>query len=267
MSRHSQPTVPAEPAHTATYTTAGETPTPGPGEATLLELEDVDASYGPYRALFGVSFKVRSGSATALVGPNGAGKTTIARICTGLVKPTAGKVFFEGADIAGTPAYQIARLGISHAPEGRSIFATLTVEENLKLEFQRALGPSRVNDALARAYELFPRLGERRTQLAGTMSGGEQRMLSLARVLVHPPKLLIADELGLGLAPIVVDEVFGWLRTIRSAGTALVVIEEEVHRAIDLADDVVVMQKGRVDWAGPKDAADDIVSRIMPATP
>lgn len=268
MSRHSRPEAPGSPPQATTATSAQQgIPEPGGAAATLLELEDVDASYGPYRALFGVSFKVRGGSATALVGPNGAGKTTIARVCTGLVKPTAGKVLFEGADIAGAPAYQIARLGISHAPEGRSIFATLTVEENLKLEFQRALGPARVTAALERAYELFPRLGERRTQLAGTMSGGEQRMLSLARVLVHPPKLLIADELGLGLAPIVVDEVFGWLRTIRAAGTALIVIEEEVHRAIDLADDVVLMQKGRVDWAGPKDAADDIVSRIMPSTP
>lgn len=232
----------------------------------LLELDNVDAAYGPYRALFGVSFEVHRGKATAVVGPNGAGKTTIARVCSGLVKPTGGKVFFEGADISAKPAFQIARLGISHAPEGRSVFTTLTVEENLKLEFQRALPPSEVDAALGRAYELFPRLGERRTQEAGTMSGGEQRMLSLARVLVNPPKLLIADELGLGLAPIVVDEVFGWLRTIREAGTSLIVIEEEVHRAIELADDVVVMLKGRVDWAGPKDDADDVVSRIMPAT-
>ncbi len=233
-------------------------------EPPLLTLDGVDAAYGPYRALFDVSFNVAPRSATAVVGPNGAGKTTIARVCTGLVRPTAGTVTFEGADISRVPAHRVARLGITHAPEGRSVFATLTVEENLSLPLHRALGRENLDAAMTRAYELFPILGERRRQAAGTLSGGEQRMLVLARVLVDPPKLLIADELGLGLAPKIVDEVFAWLDYIRAQGTAMIIIEEEVHRSLEFADDIVVMHKGRVDWAGPKSESGEVISRILP---
>ncbi len=168
----------------------------------------VAAGYGPFRALFDVSLAVAPGEAVALLGPNGAGKTTVARVATGLVRPTAGAVRVEGDDLTGAPAHRFARAGVAHAPEGRSVFATLTVEENLRLSFRRALGRAGVGAALDRAYELFPALGRRRGQLAGTLSGGEQRMLSLARVLVESPQLLIADELSLGLAPIIVDEVY-----------------------------------------------------------
>jgi branched-chain amino acid transport system ATP-binding protein len=217
----------------------------------LLELRDVQAGYGPFRALFGVSLSVREGSVLALLGSNGCGKTTVARVCTGLIRPTEGKFFFDGEDVTRERAYRLARRGIAHAPEGRSVFASLTVEENLLLTLRRALGRSRVARGLARAYELFPPLGQRRRQIAGTLSGGEQRMLALARVLANPPRLLVCDELSLGLAPIVVDEVYNTLATIRDAGTTLLIVEQHVSHALDLADDVAVLVKGQVTYDGP----------------
>jgi branched-chain amino acid transport system ATP-binding protein len=217
----------------------------------LLELDHVSAGYGPFRAVFDVSFAVREGTALALLGPNGAGKTTIARLCTGLIHPTSGHLRFEGDDIGRERPHRLARRGIVHAPEGRSVFATLTVEENLTLWFRQALGRARVAAALDEAFEHFPRLGERRRQVAGTLSGGEQRMLALARVIVDPPRLLVVDELSLGLAPIVVDEVYATLGRIRAAGSTLIVVEQQVRHALALADDAVVLAQGQVRYAGP----------------
>ena len=262
-------------------------PAPPAGDARpLLELRDVEAAYGPFRALFGVSVTVRPGSVTALLGANGAGKTTVARVATGLVRPTAGEVWFDGglvgwpartdvgfferwfsrtawADRRGVPAFELARLGITHAPEGRSVFASLTVRENLELGFRRELGRGGVADALERAYSLFPRLGERAKQVAGTLSGGEQRMLSLARVMVNPPKLLVADELSLGLAPIVVDEVYASLARIRDAGTAILLVEQYVSHALAIADDVVVLTHGTVAHSGPAAGLGDITDLVL----
>jgi branched-chain amino acid transport system ATP-binding protein len=248
-------------------TTAPATPAPAApvGDTPLLELRNVEASYGPFRSLFGVSFAVRQRSVMALLGSNGSGKTTVVRVCAGLVKPSLGSLFYEGNDITGRRAYRLARMGIVHAPEGRSVFSSLTVEENLALTFRQAFGRRGTKGALAKAYELFPRLGERRRQDAGTLSGGEQRMLSLARVLVRAPKLLITDELSLGLAPVIIDEVYETLATIHDAGTALLIVEQHVHRALGLADDVVVMAKGRVALAGRTDELGDIGDKILPA--
>ena len=232
----------------------------------LLELRDVDAGYGPFRALFDVSLRIEPGRVVALLGANGAGKTTIARVASGLVKPTSGKLLFEGNDITGMRTYRVARLGIAHAPEGRSLFASLTVEENLSLAFRRELGKKRTSDAVQRAYELFPRMGERRKQLAGTLSGGEQRMLALARVLVNPPRLLIADELSLGLAPIIVDEVYRTLTTVREQGTALLLVEQHVHHALSLADDAIVLVKGEVAYSGPVADLGDLQARVLGGT-
>jgi len=161
--------------------------------------------------------------------------------------------------------YRIARLGIVHAPEGRSVFASLTVEENLSLAFRREFGRRGVADALDRAYELFPRLGERRKQIAGTLSGGEQRMLSLARVLVHPPRLLIADELSLGLAPIIIDEVYKNLAAVRDAGTTLLIVEQYVGHALQIADEVAVLTKGTVAFRGPTDELGDLSEWLLPS--
>ncbi|MEP6624015.1 MAG: ABC transporter ATP-binding protein [Acidimicrobiia bacterium] len=231
--------------------------------APLLEFRHVDAAYGPFRALFDVSLGVRPGAVTALLGANGAGKTTVARVATALVRPSAGEVWFEGRRIDAMKPYEVARAGIVHAPEGRSVFASLSVRENLELSFRRVLGRGGVSGALDRAYELFPRLGERSKQIAGTLSGGEQRMLSLARVMVNPPKLLVADELSLGLAPIVVDEVYRNLALIRDAGTAILLVEQYVGHALGVADDVAVLAHGTVAYSGPATDLGDIEEYLL----
>lgn len=232
--------------------------------APILEMTDVCAEYGPFRALFGVTLAIRPGEALALLGANGAGKTTVARVASGLVAAASGSVTIDGDDMAGRRTFEFARAGVAHAPEGRSVFATFTVEENLTLSFRRALGRSKVRAGLEEAYTLFPRLGERRTQIAGTLSGGEQRMLSLARVMVEKPRLLIADELSLGLAPIVVDEVYDTLATIRGTGTALLIVEQHVQHALDVCDRVALLDHGTIAWEGPAaDAAEVVVTHLF----
>ena len=250
--------VPDDTATTATTANAG---TP------LLELSEVDAAYGPFRALFGVSFSVPEGKVVALLGGNGAGKTTVARVVTGLVPVTSGEVHFDGTNIAGMQPWQIAPRGVVHAPEGRSVFSSLTVDENLTLDFRRNLGRKGVSGGLERAYELFPRLGERRKQLAGTLSGGEQRMLALARVLVRPPRLLVVDELSLGLAPIIVDEVYATLQKVRETGTTMLIIEQYVGHALRIADSAVLLQHGEVVYDGPAAELGDVSERLLTAQP
>lgn len=239
-------------------------PPGAPAVPPALELREVSAAYGRFRALFGVSLSVAAGSVTALVGPNGAGKSTIARVATGLVPVTAGRILLAGDDVTGLPTWKLVRRGVAHAPEGRSVFATLDVEDNLRLTFLRALDRQGAAEALARSYARFPRLAERRRQLAGTLSGGEQRMLALARVLAVPPRLLVVDELSLGLAPRVVDDVYRALREIRDAGTSLLVIEQQLPRALELAEQVVVLRKGRVVEAGPVDELGDLARELLP---
>jgi branched-chain amino acid transport system ATP-binding protein len=241
----------------------------GSGEpgSKLLELVNVSSAYGPFRAIFDVSFSLPEGSATALLGPNGAGKSTVARICTGLVPVTSGDVWFAGHKITGLPAWRIARMGIAHAPEGRSVFSSLTVEENLVLTFRQALGRKHMQDGIDRAYEAFPRLGERRRQSAGTLSGGEQRILSLAKVLANPPRLLVVDELSLGLAPIVLDDVFRILSDIRRAGTTLLIVEQHVGRALQVSDHAVLLNQGRVVHYGRVDELGDAIDQLLPGTP
>ena len=233
------------------------------GAIPVLELSNVDAAYGPFRAIFGVSFALYPGRVLALLGSNGSGKTTVARVSSGLLAPTAGTVRFDGEDVTGWRPFRYARLGIVHAPEGRSVFASLSVEENLQLTFQRTRGRAAASAALAQAYELFPRLGERRHQTAGTLSGGEQRMLSLARVLVEQPRLLIADELSLGLAPIIVDEVYRTLERIRDTGTTLLIVEQHVQHALSIADDAIVLVKGEVAYSGPVSELGDLHARVL----
>ncbi|MGD0743492.1 MAG: ATP-binding cassette domain-containing protein [Acidimicrobiales bacterium] len=236
---------------------AGAAPRP------LLELHGVDVAYGPYRALFGVSFSVDERSAVALVGSNGAGKSTVARVVSGLVRPSGGTVVFDGQDVTGWPAWRIARLGVASVPEGRSVFASLSVEENLELEFRSSVGRSGVPGALRRAYETYPRLGQRRDQLAGTLSGGEQRMLALARVLAVRKRLLVVDELSLGLAPLVVDEVFEALHRVLESGTALLIVEQHVERALELAGRAVILSGGRVTFEGHIDDVRDVASPML----
>ncbi len=230
----------------------------------VLELRGVNAGYGPFEALFGIDLVVASGEAVALLGANGAGKTTVARVATGLISPTAGAVLVDGTDMSGAAAHRFARAGVVHAPEGRSVFATLTVEENLVLSFRQSRGRAGVHAALDEAFGLFPALAGRRRQIAGTLSGGEQRMLSMARVLVEAPKLLVADELSLGLAPIVIDEVYASLGRLRAAGTALLIVEQHVGHALALCDRVVVLDHGAPSWEGSTvDAVSQVVTKVF----
>lgn len=232
--------------------------------SAVLELRGVSAGYGTYRALFDVSLAVPEGGIVALLGANGAGKSTVARVATGLVPATSGSVRVAGRDVTALAAHRIARLGVAHVPEGRGVFASLEVEENLKLALRRRSAGTTV-EALERAYAAFPILAERRRQAAGTLSGGEQRMLSLAAVLASPPRVLVADELSLGLAPVVMDSVYEGLAAIHDTGTALLVVEQQVDRALALADHAVLLAHGQVRWQGPPGEARRQMEQLLAA--
>jgi branched-chain amino acid transport system ATP-binding protein len=228
-----------------------------------LELDHVSASYGPYRALFDVTFDVPTAGIAALIGSNGAGKSTVARVVTGLLASTLGVIRLGGRDVTGLPAYKIARAGSAHVPEGRGVFASLTVEENLRLAFRQRGGRKSVAGSLERAFESFPVLSARRRQFAGTLSGGEQRILSLAKVLVEPPRLLVADEISLGLAPVMIDAVYEGLIKINQAGTALLIVEQQVDRVLDIAATAIVLEHGAVAYSGPAEDALAAVESVM----
>ena len=221
----------------------------------VLELDNVSASYSTYRALFGVTFSVPDNGVVALVGSNGAGKSTVARMVSGLVPVSSGVVRVAGEDVTRRSPHRIASLGVTHVPEGRAIFSSLTVEENLTVAFRKRVDRKGVADALRRAYDAFPILAERRKQVGGTLSGGQQRILSLAKVLAVPPRLLIADELSLGLAPVIVDQVYDGLVAIHQQGSALLVVEQQVDRVLAIADRAVLLVKGAVAWDGPASQA------------
>jgi branched-chain amino acid transport system ATP-binding protein len=232
--------------------------------APILELEEVSASYSTYRALFGVSLVVPDNGITALVGANGSGKSTLARVASGLVPASEGTIRVAGEDVTNWPAHRISRLGMAHVPEGRAIFSTLSVEENLTVSFSRRVGRKGTPEALARAYQAFPVLAERRRQLGGTLSGGQQRILSLAKVLAVSPKLLIVDELSLGLAPVIVDQVYDGLVAIHEHGCALLVVEQQVDRVLAIADRAVLLVKGAVAWEGPaRDARPTLEAHML----
>jgi branched-chain amino acid transport system ATP-binding protein len=235
----------------------------GSSGASALEVVRVSASYGPYRALFDVTFNVPEGGVTALIGSNGAGKSTVSRVVTGLLASTEGAIRLGGRSITGLPAYKIARAGAAHVPEGRGVFANLTVEENLKLAFRQRVGRQSVPGSLEKAYAAFPVLGERRRQNGGTLSGGEQRILSLAKVLVAPPRLLVADEISLGLAPVMIDAVYDGLRKINAAGTALLIVEQQVDRVLEIASTAVVLEHGSVAYCGNASGALAAVERVL----
>jgi branched-chain amino acid transport system ATP-binding protein len=233
------------------------------GQAPAISFDHLDASYGPYRALFDLSFEVAPGSVKALLGSNGAGKSTVARVATGLLSPSSGTVTVGGVDVSRSEAYRIARLGVAHVPEGRGIFASLTVEENLTLVFRQRLGRRRVGDAIDKAYDAFPILKDSRHKRGGNLSGGQQRLLSLAAVLLAPPKLLVADELSLGLAPVVIDAVYDGLRQIHEAGTALLIVEQQIDRVLDLADEAIVLDCGTLAYDGPADGAGEAMDGLL----
>ncbi len=222
---------------------------------TLLEVADVEVTYGRAQALFGVSLAVPAGGALAVLGRNGAGKSSLAAAIGGAVTPTGGQIRFDGHDITGSSAHGVSRLGIAYVPEERAIFPHLSVIDNLRVRLRHAVPRAERADALTRALELFPVLADRRRQEAGTLSGGEQQMLSLARVLAAPPRLLIADEMSLGLAPKLVDVVFDGLHQARADGVTVLLVEQYVERALEFADEAVILSRGRVAWQGPTSEA------------
>lgn len=223
--------------------------------APLLTVKGLDVRYGEARALFGVDLDLAAGRTLAVLGPNGAGKSSLAAAIAGRVRPFAGSVQLDGLDVTGRAAHQMSRLGIAYVPEERAIFPHLTVGENLRVRIRYAVPRAERAAALERALTTFPVLAERRRQPAGTLSGGEQQMLSLARVLAAPPRLLIADEMSLGLAPILVELVFKSLARARDERVAILLVEQYVTRALDLADEAIILRRGRSVWRGPAAAA------------
>jgi branched-chain amino acid transport system ATP-binding protein len=223
--------------------------------SALLEARGLRAGYGRGEVLHGVDLALGAGRLVAVLGPNGAGKSTLLGAIAGHVRVRAGAVALDGVDLAGCAPEVIARCGIYLVPEGRAAFPTLTVTENLRLA--SGAPEATLTPRIDAALDLFPRLAERRTQAAGTMSGGEQRMLALARAFVAEPRVLLLDEPSLGLAPRIVDEVFAAIARFRALGMSVVLVEQYVHRALAVADDTVVLASGRVAWSGPAGALDE----------
>jgi branched-chain amino acid transport system ATP-binding protein len=220
--------------------------------------------YASVQALFDVSIDVPEGSVVAVLGANGAGKSTLARAVSGLVPPFEGTVTFDGHDITTWHPYRIRRAGLVHIPEGRGIFPGLSVQENLRMAVRRVGTPAERRSAIGNAYEMFPALAERRTQRAGTLSGGEQQMLALARALAVTPRLIIADEMSLGLAPLVVDFVFESIERASATGVTIVLIEQFIHRALSLASQCVILRQGEVAWSGAAaDARQEVLDRYL----
>jgi branched-chain amino acid transport system ATP-binding protein len=212
----------------------------------MFELHDIHAGYHGAPVLRGVSIVVPDDAVVALIGPNGAGKTTLLRVASGLLPLSAGRMTLDGHDVTGWASDALARAGICHVPEGRGIFRGLTVRENLRLQAP----PWDAGEAIEAAAEAFPRLAERMNQRAGSMSGGEQQMLALAHAYIGNPRVVLLDEVSMGLAPNIVNEIFGHLRSLAERGTSLLLVEQYVHRAMELADYVYVLRRGVVEFAG-----------------
>ena len=231
----------------------------------MLELHDLEVRYGTALALSKLSLSVGRGKVLAVLGPNGAGKSTIARTVSGLVPVKSGRIVLDGKDITRKRPAQIRSAGLVHLPEGRGVFTGLSVSENLRIA-AAMLPRGERKDAVERGYALFGVLGGRRKQTAGTLSGGEQQMLSLARALILNPKVVVADEMSLGLAPLMVDAVFEGLQKARAAGVTVLMIEQFAHRALAFADDCVVISRGSAAWAGPAtEAQDEVLRRYLGA--
>jgi len=212
----------------------------------LLELKGIHAGYDTGTVLRGVDLVVPDNAVVALLGPNGAGKTTLLRVASGLLTPSDGQVLLDGVDVTGNKPYQLARKGVVHVPEGRGIFPTLSVSDNIQLQSSG----SGFSDALKKATTVFPRLGERAKQVAGTMSGGEQQMLALSHAYVGDPAVVLLDEVSMGLAPKIVEEIFGYLQDLARAGNSLLLVEQYVSRALEMADYVYVLDRGQISFAG-----------------
>jgi branched-chain amino acid transport system ATP-binding protein len=224
----------------------------------LLEVEDLNVYYGAINALQGISFNIQEGEIVTLIGANGAGKSTTLRTVSGLLRPRKGSVTFKNQNITMTPAEQIVRLGISHVPEGRKIFAPLTVRENLLMGAYTRSDPVEISDSMDRVFSSFPRLKERINQLGGTLSGGEQQMLATGRGLMSRPTLLLLDEPSMGLSPILVEEIFRIIKEINSQGTSILLVEQNALMALSIANRAYVLETGRIVLSGSaKDVANN----------
>lgn len=219
----------------------------------MLKIHNLDVSYGPIRALKGISFEVKEGEIVTLIGANGAGKSTILRTISNLLKPQGGSITFLNKDLLSVPAYDLVKLGIAHVPEGRIIFGPLTVQENLELATWGRRDKIAIREDLNKVYDLFPLLKERKSQLGETLSGGEQQMLALGRGLMARAKLMLLDEPSMGLAPLLVQDIFRVIRQANAEGTTILLVEQNAHMALEVAHRAYVLETGNIILEGPAD--------------
>lgn len=224
----------------------------------MLEAKDLEVYYGVIQAIKGISFHVDKGEVIALIGANGAGKTTTLHTVTGLISPKNGHVMFEGKDITKVPAHKIVSMGMAHVPEGRRVFAELSVYENLKMGAYTRKDKNEIEESLKNIYKRFPRLEERKNQMAGTLSGGEQQMLAMGRALMSRPKIILMDEPSMGLSPIMVNEIFDIIRSVSESGTTVLLVEQNAKKALSIADRAYVLETGKIVLEGnAKDLLED----------
>ena len=224
----------------------------------LLEIKDLEVNYGVIKAIKGVSFDVNEGEIIALIGANGAGKTSILHTITGLIQAKKGSIVFDGKELTKTPPHKIVSMGMAHVPEGRRIFQQLSVLENLKLGAYTRKDKSEIASTLKMVYERFPRLEERKNQVAGTLSGGEQQMLAMGRALMSKPRIILMDEPSMGLSPLLVSEIFDIIKVINESGTTVLLVEQNAKKALSIADRAYVLETGNITLSGDaKDLIND----------